>query len=250
MNHERWLVSYADFITLLFAFFVVMFASSQVDKRKIAAMAATFDSHATGGSQASRGTVPPAAAGTLTAVNGPGEIPLANLRTAALGLTMAQLEPSRQKLSSLLDHDLAAGKVELSLQQRGLVLSLKEAAFFAPGEDAISPAARPILAKTAAALEQVPGQIRLEGHTDDTPIRSRRFPSNWQLSTARAVAVLRLLTGEFHFPPERLALAGYGEFEPLESNNTEAGRRKNRRVDLVVLTREAAAMAPLTATAP
>jgi chemotaxis protein MotB len=164
MNHERWLVSYADFITLLFAFFVVMFASSQVDKRKIAAMAATFDSHATGGSQASRGTVPPAAAGTLTAVNGPGEIPLANLRTAALGLTMAQLEPSRQKLSSLLDHDLAAGKVELSLQQRGLVLSLKEAAFFAPGEDANRSRAK-------YAWKATP-MTRQSGHDDSRPTGS------------------------------------------------------------------------------
>ncbi|HZS50948.1 MAG TPA: OmpA family protein [Bryobacterales bacterium] len=238
MNHERWLVSYADFITLLFAFFVVMFASSQVDKRKIAAMAATFDSYAAGGAQASRGNSRPAPSAQAAEAAAPSS------QGAAPGLTMAELEPSRDRLAAVLHREITSGEVEISLEPRGLVLSLKDSAFFAPGDDAVSPEARPILAKVAQALRQVPGEIRLEGHTDDRPIHSGRFPSNWQLSTARSIAVLKVLTGELGFPPERLAVAGYGEYQPLESNETESGRRKNRRVDLVVLTQEAASMAP------
>ncbi len=231
MNSERWLVSYADFITLLFAFFVVMFASSQVDKRKIAVMAASFDSYVSGGSQPTRG--PNAAA----AKKAPDE-------AAGKGLTMTELQPAQERLTEVLRAEIDAGKIEVSLQPRGLVLSLKESAFFAPGDDTVARTAAPILEKVAQALRQTPGQIRLEGHTDTTPIHSRRFPSNWQLSTARAIAMMKLLTRDFNFSPERLAVAGYGEYQPLESNETEEGRRKNRRVDIVILTQAAAAMAP------
>ncbi len=238
MNEERWLVSYADFITLLFAFFVVMFASSQVDRKKMAAMAATFDSYVSGGKQATRGTKAPGA-------TAPAATPQpADARRAVLGLTMVELRPTQERLAEVLYAEILSGTVEISLQPRGLVLSLKEAAFFKPGDDVVSASARPVFAKVAEALRQVPGQIRLEGHTDDTPIRSRKFPSNWQLSTARSVSVLKLLTREFRLPEERFAVAGYGEYDPIDSNSTEAGRGKNRRVDLVVLTQAAAAMAP------
>jgi chemotaxis protein MotB len=156
---------------------------------------------------------------------------------------MAQLQPSKEKLE--LEDEILNGKLELSLQPRGLVLSLKESAFFPPGQDVVSPAARPILAKVAGGLRGIPGQIRLEGHTDNTPIQTRRFPSNWQLSSARSIAVLKLLTGELGLPAVRFAVAGYGEYHPLEPNDSDPGRARNRRVDLVILTDAAAAMAPL-----
>lgn len=169
---------------------------------------------------------------------------------AAGALTMAELRPSKERLENLFVEEIAAAKIEISLQPRGLILSLKEAAFFPPGQDAISPEARPVMAKVAEALRQIPGQIRLEGHTDNTPVRSRKFPSNWQLSTARSIAMLKLLTQEFQFPADRLAVAGYGEYHPLESNQAEEGRSKNRRVDLVVLTQAATAMGPSQDMAP
>lgn len=252
MNQERWLVSYADFITLLFAFFVVMFASSQVDKKKMAMMAASFNSYLNSGRGPTRGPQQPAtnpslekeqskASGFAGQFNNPG--------TAVKALTMAELRPSMEKLEIQLLEEIAGGKLELSLQPRGLVMSLKESAFFAPGQDQVSTAARPILAKVAEGLKQIPGQIRLEGHTDNTPIRTPRFPSNWQLSTARSVAVLKLLTSGLAMPTERFAVAGYGEFHPLEPNNTGPGRARNRRVDLVILTQAAAEMAPPTSLA-
>ena len=241
MNHERWLVSYADFITLLFAFFVVMFASSQVDKKKIAVMAATFDSYVNG----AKPNRPAGGKGGATTPGPPADGAVAGVgNIAAQALTMAQLAPTSEQLEDVLKTEILAGKVELSLQARGLVLSLKESAFFAPGQDAISPEARPIFGKVADALRRVPGQIRLEGHTDNTPIHNRKFPSNWHLSIARSIAVLKLLTGEFGIPAERLAVAGYGEYHPLEVNNNDSERAKNRRVDLVILTQAAEAYAP------
>jgi len=247
MNHERWLISYADFITLLFAFFVVMFASSRLDRKKIAIVAASFDSYLRGGNTASRGprrALPEPVQKDLQEKAAGYASEQKNPAAAAKALTMAELRPSKEKLEVELFQEVSAGKLELSLQPRGLVLSLKESAFFAPGQDAVSPQARPILSKVSEALRQIPGQIRLEGHTDNTPIRSARFPSNWQLSTARSVSVLKLLTGEFQLPLERFAVAGYGEHNPLESNDSNRGRAKNRRVDLVILTQAAADMAP------
>jgi chemotaxis protein MotB len=238
LNHERWLVSYADFITLLFAFFVVMFASSQVDKKKMAVLAASFDSYVNG--QIPRQTP---ARGAAQGLPDPEAFTRAG-NLAAQALTMAQLVPTKEKLEEVLNAEILTGKVELSLQPRGLVLSLKESAFFAPGEDRVAPEAYPILAKVADGLRRVPGQVRLEGHTDNLPIRTRQFPSNWHLSIARAIAVLKLLTGKYGFPPERLAVAGYGEYHAIQSNQTEAGRARNRRVDLVVLTQAAEAFAP------
>jgi chemotaxis protein MotB len=241
MNEERWLVSYADFITLLFAFFVVMFASSQVDKKKMAIIASSFDSYVNGQVPKRKAT----GKGGATTPGPPG--PETYTRTGnivAQALTMAQLAPTKEKLEEVLMAEILSGKVELSLQPRGLVLSLKEAAFFAPGQDTVAAGARPILGKVADGLRQIPGQVRLEGHTDDTPIRSRKFPSNWHLSSARAIAVLKLLSRDYSFPAERLAVAGYGEFHPLDSNSSEQGRTKNRRVDLVILTQAAEAFAP------
>ena len=236
MNHERWLVSYADFITLMFAFFVVMFASSQVDKKRMAIMAASFDSFINTGTQITRGPKEAHPTTTIAKNNDP--------RSMAKALTMAEMKPTLDRLQSQLFQEIELGKIEINLRPRGLVLSLKEAAFFAPGQDAVSPEALPILAKVTEALREVSGQIRLEGHTDDTPIHSPKFPSNWQLSTARSIAVLKLLAAEFHFPADRMAAAGYGEYQPLEPNNSEKGKSKNRRVDLVILSEEAAAMAP------
>jgi chemotaxis protein MotB len=100
------------------------------------------------------------------------------------------------------------------------------------------------MTKVAEALTRIPGQIRLEGHTDDSPIRTALYPSNWQLSSARAITVLRLLSGRYGIDPDRLAAAGFGEFRQLVPNDTLENRAKNRRVDVVILTRDAAAMEP------
>ena len=108
-----------------------------------------------------------------------------NVGALVLGLTMAELQPTQEKLAAELMPEILAGKVEISLQARGLILSLKESAFFAPGDDSVAADARPIFAQVAEALRRVPGQVRLDGRTDNTPIHSRQFPSNWQLSTAR-----------------------------------------------------------------
>jgi chemotaxis protein MotB len=230
-NHDRWLVSYADFITLMFAFFVVMFASSQADRTKIKRVAAAVTEALENGASVRSTKAHPSDSG------------LRNLKTDPLpqqpsSAQAAELLPSLNYLNDQLRNEIASGKMRVSLEARGLVVSLQQATFFPSGEDAIDPATYPSLEKVATAIRQLPNPVRLEGHTDAKPIHTTRFRSNWDLSAARAIAVLDLLTGRFHVQVQRLAVAGYAETIPIANNETEQGRSRNRRVDIVILSRQ------------
>ena len=239
-NHERWLVSYADFVTLMFAFFVVLFAYSTVDQTKMESFAARFESHLRRDG-APLGVRPrPAAAGDPFGEQlGPDQAVLQHQ-----ALTRSEMSESIQQLEAELLPEIKSGQIELSLQPRGLVMSLRESAFFAPGDAALQVESTGVMSRVAQSLTKIPGQIRLEGHTDDTPIHTPKFPSNWRLSTARAITVLKFLTNRYNIPAERLAVSGYGEYRPVAPNDTPENRAKNRRVAVVILTKDAAAMEP------
>ncbi len=138
-------------------------------------------------------------------------------------------------LRSALNQEIERHDVELRLEQRGLVIGLKQAAFFPSGNDSIDPLVYPVMAKVAAVLNSLPNSLRLEGHTDSVPINTPRFKSNWELSAARSIAMLRLLNEKFGVARDRMAIVGYADAGALDSNQTEAGRGKNRRVDIVIL---------------
>ncbi|MBZ5726998.1 MAG: OmpA family protein [Acidobacteriia bacterium] len=254
-NHERWLVSYADFITLLFAFFVVMFASSQADKNKAKQVSESVKEaleHGTfsnaisvvlGRGKHENSKPPVNAERTNQSENQPP--PAAPPKPHPADLTK-----SMDTLQQGLALELKSGKVHLQLDARGLVISLREAAFFASGDDVVAPASVPILAKIAAVIFPLPNPLRLEGHTDSLPIHNSRFRSNWELSTARAIAMLELLRVRFQMMPERMAVAGYAENFPADTNDTEEGRAHNRRVDVVVLSAEGVKSEPQPGAAP
>ncbi len=240
-NHERWLVSYADFITLLFAFFVVMFASTQNDKNKAKEVSESVREALEHGKFSD----------AISTVLGRGrheaasELPDAkrverseNLSPPPGPSRPADLTKSLQTLQAGLAAELKASKISLRLEGRGLIVSLRESAFFASGNDAVAPGSLPILAKVAAVVRNLPNQVRLEGYTDSVPIHNSRFRSNWDLSAARAIAVMEVLRDRFQIPVWRLAIAGYGENAPVDTNDTVEGRAHNRRVDLVVLSAE------------
>jgi chemotaxis protein MotB len=216
-THDRWLISYADFITLLFAFFVVMFASSEANKDKARLVSAAVE-HALAGGTRPHGNAP---------------------RPADLSSSLKALE---QQLAA----EIGSGTVKMSLQQRGLVITLSDAGFFQPGDDKVEPATYPAFEKLAAALRKLPNPVRLEGHTDSIPIHSARFRSNWDLSTARALAVLTLLEEHYGVGRTRLSAAGYSDTVPVASNDAAAGRAHNRRVDLVILSSSGMAGQPAT----
>jgi chemotaxis protein MotB len=156
----------------------------------------------------------------------------------------ADLAKSLTTLQHGLDAELKTGKIGLKLEGRGLVVSLREATFFASGDDAVAPGSEAILAKIAAEIQGFGNPIRLEGHTDSQPIHNSRFRSNWELSVARSIAMLELFQRKFGIAPERLSVAGYAENAPVESNDSEEGRARNRRVDLVILSDDAVKVEP------
>ncbi len=237
-NHERWLVSYADFITLLFAFFVVMFASSQADKGK-AQQVSDSVKRALEGEKMSQvvsailgGTVSDTGKGNAQ-MRGPGGV--RQSAEVKKDQNLSELLPSLKILSQELKKEIDAGRIQINMQSRGLVVSFTQAALFASGEDVISPEAYGSLEKVAAAIAKMPNPVRLEGHTDSTPINTTRFRSNWELSSARSIAILELLSDKFGVPRSRLSIAGYADTAPVASNETEEGRARNRRADIVIL---------------
>ncbi|MCX6625159.1 MAG: OmpA family protein [Acidobacteria bacterium] len=235
-NHERWLVSYADFITLLFAFFVVMFASSRSDKGKASLMAESVRR------ALDEGHVAAAISGVLGGTprkNGKGNLESAtapkSVNATTREGTLAELLPSLNVLSVELKREIELGQMDVQLKPRGLVITLRQAAFFPSGEDTIEPNTFGSIEKVAAAIKKLPNPVRLEGHTDAQPIHTSRYRSNWDLSTARSIAMLELFTKQFGVPENRLAVAGYADTFPVDSNETDEGRRHNRRVEIVVL---------------
>ncbi len=221
VNHERWLISYADFITLLFAFFVVMFAVSQVDSKKVGRFTESF-SKAVGIEMfpnAGRGLMSGAETGLLGSETPP---------------TSTNLLPEDLfRLKRALKETSEEGLVQVLQRRNELVLRLSDGFLFESGNDSLEERARKIISKLASELRERPLYIRVEGHTDNRPIRNARYRSNWDLSTARATAVVARLASE-GIAPERLSAAGYGEFHPVASNDTDEGRKQNRRVDLIV----------------
>jgi chemotaxis protein MotB len=150
---------------------------------------------------------------------------------------VVDLLPSLEFLSRELSAEIRAGKMQINLEPRGLVVSLPQATFFPSGQDTIDPATYPVIEKVSAAIRKIPNPVRLEGHTDSVPIHNVRFRSNWELSAARSIAMLELLAVRYEIPRERLAVAGYADTVPAEPNDSEEGRARNRRVDIVVLSR-------------
>jgi chemotaxis protein MotB len=149
-------------------------------------------------------------------------------------------------LAKGLDSELKNGKLQLKLEARGLVISMREATFFGSGNDTISPACMPILTRIAEVVRQMPNPVRLEGHTDSRPIHNSRFRNNWELSAARSIAMLEILHDRFDVPQSRMAVAGYAENAPADTNDSEEGRGHNRRVDLVLLSPGALSSEPAT----
>jgi chemotaxis protein MotB len=147
------------------------------------------------------------------------------------------LDHLRRELQQTLSNQVATHTVSIKMDRDGLVISLREAGFFDSGSATPKPQTLDTLSQIAASLSHTPYDLRIEGHTDNIPIHNSAFDSNWELSTARATSIARVLLALKAMPPDRLSAAGYAEFHPVASNETADGRAQNRRVDLIVLPR-------------
>jgi chemotaxis protein MotB len=239
-SHERWLVSYADFITLLFAFFVVLYATSQADQKKQAAFSRSIDD-----AFRALGIFPSAkrdpkgkdvASDTKEAPAIPMNIVMGE-DVLAPAQVRKDLERIGRELQQRLSNEVAKQTVSIQMGRDGLIISLREAGFFASGSAAPRPDSLGTLRRIAGTLTHSPYDLRVEGHTDNVPIHNQQFDSNWELSSARATNIARLLLEMKAIRADQLSAAGYAEFHPIAPNSTPEGRARNRRVDLVVLPR-------------
>lgn len=220
-GHERWLVSYSDFITLLFAFFVMMYSVSQVSEEKYRVLSSTLAS-------AFEGKVPVDAA-VQERLAAPGDTDLG----AITGTSPFAIAPSTKAIASQIQElmvNLAnPNDVSIRATEEWVEIEVNANLLFPSARAEPSREAEDIFRKVAAVLANVPNEVEVSGHTDDVPIATAQFKSNWELSAARASSVVRLLA-QGGVDPARLAAVGYGEFRPVADNNNEQGRAKNRRV--------------------
>ena len=198
-SHDRWLISYADFITLLFTFFAALYALSSADQAKMEKFSGSLKQ-------------------VFKVIDEP--IQIYEERTTAL------IEDIRRNIK-----DVPGASVKS--EPRGVVVTFSDAMLFSSGSAEIKPEAFGVLEKLAGVLNSVPGRIMIEGHTDNVPLAKGKYPSNWELSTARAGSVLGFFINK-NMGPDRFSIAGYAEFRPLAVNDTEEGKAKNRRVEILI----------------
>ncbi|MGB9792005.1 MAG: OmpA/MotB family protein [Thermacetogeniaceae bacterium] len=213
---ERWLLTYSDMITLLMIFFIMMYVISNVNMQKFQALAAAL----------------------RVALKGEPTGMFVNTGPSLLsggGSEAMQLSQIEKELESYLKQKGLSGLVTVSEEERGLVISFQETVLFPRGSADLTPEAKSVIAQIGTILKKVPNYIRIEGHTCDLPINTPKYPSNWELSAARAITVLKELIATNQIPPSRLSATGYGEYRPRYPNDSEEHRRMNRRVDIVIL---------------
>jgi chemotaxis protein MotB len=229
VSHERWLVSYADFITLLFAFFVVLFATGQSDRRKKVELAASIQSAFNQmGIFEPHPEVP-----TVSRLIGTGVSAAPPVAGPTFSPTQGAMLLVKRHIEQTVRPEINLGVVGVHESEEGLVISLEEAGFFDSGAADIRPSALSVLDRIASVLPEC--SLRVEGHTDNVPIHTPQFASNWELSSSRASSIARLLLMHANVHAENMSVAGYAEFHPAASNDTAEGRARNRRVDIVLL---------------
>ena len=266
VNHEAWVIPYADMLTLLMALFLVMWATGQTDNNKLKAVSAGFadslgiqgDGHGVGGpgvmdgaAKVDTGATPDIApkVSPTDAVKAYQQEQQAQ-ETAQKAIADKTLKDLQDQIAASAAGTPAANDLRFHIENRGLVVSIvTEGVLFDAGSADLRPEGRIVLDEVAKPLASVKNQIAIEGHTDDRPISTGRFPSNWELSTARATSVLRYLIDAHHFGGDHLTASGYADQRPVAAGRDDASRAQNRRVDIAVLT-PAAEVAQTTTTTP
>lgn len=223
-NSERWLLTYSDLITLLMIFFVIMYAMSSVDSQKYSQLSDSLTGSFSGseyiiGESISKNEEPES--GSEAESNSSD--------------THTKTQQVKEDIQLYLETNNLKGKVDMTVEPRGLVISLKESAFFESGSAKILPTHEQDILEISEILEQINNDIVVEGYTDNRPIHTASFKSNWELAAIRATNVVDLLISKTNIDPSKLSAVSYGEYRPIASNDTAEGRSKNRRIDIVLL---------------
>jgi chemotaxis protein MotB len=235
-NLERWLITYADLITLLLGLFVVLYSMSQIDLNKYQQWISAFSQLFGGG-------------GVLASGKGVLVTPVPQRAGSEVQASTYQTSSSQQKLevqiNAILSTNIQSKKIIVTTSPEGLTIHLLERLLFESGSAELKPEAKAVLDTIAEILKLLPNKIRIEGHTDDRPIRSARFPSNWHLSVARALNTAYYLMSK-GVNPEKISIAGYSEYRPIAPNDSEENRAKNRRVDIVIVSTQSGVLSKIS----
>lgn len=227
----EWMATYGDLVTLLMCFFVLLFAFSNIDAQKFQAVMRSFQG----------------SAGILSGGTSLSEAPYVfdgmpeDNTSAQDTVQMDKLEAVKEEVEKYIEENNMQQSVQIELEDRGLVIRFKDNVLFDPGSAMIKSQSFGILQFLSDLLtteELINEEIRVEGHTDNVPNISTQYPSNWELSTARATNVVRYFIEESGFAASRLSAAGYSEYHPIDTNDTSEGRSANRRVDIVVIKKQ------------
>lgn len=224
-SEKQWLITYSDMVTLLLAFFVLLlsFSTINVEKFEQAIMSLKYSLGLLEGGR------------TVSSPEPAVDLSDAAYQKQMEALQISQLQQVGQQLRARVGEMEVTSGVNFRLTERGLVIQFTDNVLFDSGSAELLEGAKKVLKGLIPIIEQAPNHIRIEGHTDNVPINTKNYPSNWELSTSRATNVLRFLLQNGEFRPARLSAAGYGEFRPIASNDTAEGRAKNRRVDVILL---------------
>lgn len=225
MNHERWLLSYSDFMTLLMILFVVLFAMSSIDKAKYKQLSQSMRV-AMGGGKSIIGNQD---AASITEDSEPVDTEV------VAEDEQARLEELKANVDKYLENNGMKSSVTTQIDERGLVVSLNDTLFFDSGKADIKLESQDKLVNLGKTLNQLDNYMRVEGHTDNVPISNSQYSSNWQLSSARAANVTEFLINKSGIAPQKLSAVGCGEYRPVLDNSTEEGKARNRRVDIIIV---------------
>jgi len=232
-NHEAWIIPYADMVTLLFAFFVVMYAMSVSDKKKIEQVSESLTDAFIGDKKGGENTK------QLDILGIKGSPPTAKRFVMKKNITNQEIiDEIRQTLDTAgfdVIYQDEASPIQFRIDERGVVISISAGYLFQPNSTEIPPELYPVIAVVADVIKESGRLILVEGHTDATPVAGSLFYDNWDLSALRATAMSKVLIEEFQINPKILTASGYSQYKPIAPNNTEFGRAQNRRVDIVML---------------
>ncbi len=216
-DKDRYLITYADLITLLLGLFIILYAISNIDNKKYSNMIQAF-----------------------TSVFGKPSVSVGNLTQSAPGNRILEVSPTERLKSSLekvIGENDYSENIVLEENERGLTVRILDKLLFAPGNADLTESSKRVLSNLAVILREVPNDIRVEGHTDNTPINTIEFPSNWHLSVARSLNTAYYLTQTEKLNPDKVSIVGNGEFKPITDNDSPEHRSQNRRVDIVIITK-------------
>jgi len=229
---ETWLIPYADLLTLLLALFIVLFASSQVDSKKLGDMGQVFNALFAG--NMGMMNQPSTINTNMPNPNSTAQSAVPSTLSSNVSTETVQLMKLKEEVDKFIEQNSLSTHLSSTLTDEGLMITIGEVALFPSGSAELLPAAKTIVSEIAVLLQPAPQKITIVGHTDNVPINTTEFPSNWDLSSKRALNFMKLLLRNPQLNPEKFNATGYGEFHPIATNDTAQGRQHNRRVEVLI----------------